>query len=387
MSFKQPAIKKAIPKFVLLMRTTIRAYGEIARFQAENEKRIDIENRNKPGECDYVQKRWFGMRLDFLGIILTFIVALIAVTTQFSISPAQTGVILSFVLSVNQCHLTANVENNMNTVERIVYYANQEEQESPHQLDDGVLPASWPSEGQVELKDVVLKYRPELPPVLKGLSISIKPREKVGIVGRTGAGKSSIMTALFRIVELISGSIAIDGVDISTVGLTKLRSGLSIIPQEAYLVSGTLGSNLDPFELYDDAQLWDALKRSHLVEQSKESQSENVHDEKTPEARFTLDSHIDEDGSNLSAGERSLVSLAQALVNDTKVLILDEATDRLRTIISYDRICVLDGGRVVEFDTPSTLYSTPNSIFREMCDHSSISLEDILSESKKKETE
>ncbi|EGO02355.1 hypothetical protein SERLA73DRAFT_86655 [Serpula lacrymans var. lacrymans S7.3] len=292
----------------------------------------------------------------------------------------------------------------MNTVERIVYYANQEEQESPHQLDDGVLPASWPSEGQVELKDVVLKYRPELPPVLKGLSISIKPREKVGIVGRTGAGKSSIMTALFRIVELISGSIAIDGVDISTVGLTKLRSGLSIIPQEAYLVSGTLGSNLDPFELYDDAQLWDALKRSHLVEQSKESQSENVHDEKTPEARFTLDSHIDEDGSNLSAGERSLVSLAQALVNDTKVLILDEATAsvdyktdtyeqytrlsyRLRTIISYDRICVLDGGRVVEFDTPSTLYSTPNSIFREMCDHSSISLEDILSESKKKETE
>ncbi|EGN95824.1 hypothetical protein SERLA73DRAFT_60499 [Serpula lacrymans var. lacrymans S7.3] len=412
--------------------TTIRAYGEVPRFQAENEKRMDIENRacwlTVTNQASMITLKgrtanglffqmWLGMRLDFLGAILTFIVAIIAVATRFSISPAQTGVILSFILSVNQMfhmmvHLSAEVENNMNAVERIVHYANQEEQEPPHQLDESALPASWPSEGQVELKDVVMKYRPELPPVLKGLSMSIKQGEKIGIVGRTGAGKSSIMAALLRIVELESGSISIDGVDISTVGLMKLRSGLSIIPQEA-VISGTLRSNLDPFELHDDARLWDALKRSYLVEQ--ESQPEGAHDEKTSDARFNLDSQIDEDGSNLSVGERSLVSLARALVNDTTVLILDEATasvdyktdrqiqdtiktefkdrtilciaHRLRTIISYDRICVLDGGCVVEFDTPNTLYSTPNSIFREMCDRSSISLHDILSESKRKETE
>ncbi|EGO18443.1 hypothetical protein SERLADRAFT_353365 [Serpula lacrymans var. lacrymans S7.9] len=341
--------------------TTIRAYGEIARFQAENEKRVDIENRH-------------------------------------SVS----------------CSPNCRVENDMNAVERIVHYANQAEQEPPHQLDACTLSTPWLSEGQVEMKDVVLKYRPELPPVLKGLSMSIKPGEKIGIVGRTGAGKSSIMTALFRIVELESGCISIDGVDISSVGLMKLRSGLSIIPQEA-VISGTLRSNLDPFELYDDAKLWDALKRSYLVEPSKESLPEDTLDEKAPVARFNLDSPIDEEGNNLSVGQRSLVSLARALVNDTKVLILDEATasvdyetdrkiqetimtefkdrtilciaHRLRTIISYDRICVLDGGRIAEFDTPSTLYSIPNSIFREMCDHSSISLDDIMFGSKRMEVE
>ncbi|EGN97738.1 hypothetical protein SERLA73DRAFT_111068 [Serpula lacrymans var. lacrymans S7.3] len=415
--------------------TTIRAYGEIARFQAENEKRVDIENRaywltvaNQASgimfigrtSCQHFFQRWLGMRLDFLGTVLTFVVALITVATRFSISPAQTGVILSFILSVQQTfsimvRQTAEVENDMNAVERIVHYANQAEQEPPHQLDACTLSTPWPSEGQVEMKDVVLKYRPELPPVLKGLSMSIKPGEKIGIVGRTGAGKSSIMTALFRIVELESGCISIDGVDISSVGLMKLRSGLSIIPQEAFLFSGTLRSNLDPFELYDDAKLWDALKRSYLVEPSKESLPEDTLDEKAPVARFNLDSPIDEEGNNLSVGQRSLVSLARALVNDTKVLILDEATasvdyetdrkiqetimtefkdrtilciaHRLRTIISYDRICVLDGGRIAEFDTPSTLYSIPNSIFREMCDHSSISLDDIMFGSKRMEVE
>ncbi|KAH7925483.1 ABC transporter [Leucogyrophana mollusca] len=397
--------------------TTIRAYGEVERFRLENQEFVDLENRAY--WLTVTNQRWLGIRLDFLGTLLTFAVAILTVGTRFTISPGQTGVVLSYILMVQQSfgwmvRQVAEVENNMNSVERVAYYANEVEQEAPHQLDNTKVPTNWPSEGQLDLKAVVMKYRPELPPVLKGLTMTIAPGEKIGIVGRTGAGKSSIMTALYRLVELTSGSISIDGIDISSVGLTKLRTGLSIIPQDAFLFSGTLRSNLDPFELHDDAKLWDALKRAYLVESPKEPQPGSAQEGEptgvqTPVARFSLDSPIDDEGSNLSIGQRSLVSLARALVNDTKILILDEATasvdyetdrkiqdtianefkertilciaHRLRTIISYDRICVLDAGGIAEFDTPAALYSHSDGIFRGMCERSSISLEDILSAS------
>ncbi|KIO14748.1 hypothetical protein M404DRAFT_17610 [Pisolithus tinctorius Marx 270] len=393
--------------------TTIRAYGEIDRFKSENHELVDIENRAY--WLTVTNQRWLGIRLDLLGTTLTFAVALLAVGTRFSISPAQTGVVLSYVLGVQQSfgwavRQFADVENNMNSVERVVHYADEVDQEAPHDMDNATVPANWPSEGRIVMNDVVMKYRPELPPVLKGLNMTIAPREKIGIVGRTGAGKSSIMTALFRIVELSSGSIEIDGVNIAAVGLSQLRKSLSIIPQDAFLFSGTLRTNLDPFGLFDDARLWDALKRAYLVESSRELQSNSTQAEQSNDTsahgpRFTLDSPIDEDGSNLSIGQRSLVSLARALVNDTKILILDEATasvdyetdrkiqdtiatefkdrtilciaHRLRTIISYDRICVLDAGAIAEFDTPANLYSIPNGIFRGMCQRSSISSDDI----------
>jgi len=241
--------------------------------------------------------------------------------------------------------------------------------------------------------------------------MTVAAGEKIGIVGRTGAGKCSIMTALYRLVELTSGSITIDGVDISKVGLADLRSGLAIIPQDPLLFSGTLRSNLDPFGLHDDATLWDALKRAYLVDNTSKHNSLALSDDEvpsgahTPMNRFTLDSVIEDEGGNLSIGQRSLVSLARALVKDARVIILDEATasvdyetdrniqdtiayefedrtilciaHRLRTIISYDRICVLDAGEVAEFDTPVRLYHIPNGIFRGMCERSSITLEDL----------
>ncbi|KAH9043417.1 P-loop containing nucleoside triphosphate hydrolase protein, partial [Lactarius hengduanensis] len=218
---------------------------------------------------------------------------------------------------------------------------------------------------------------------------------------RTGAWKSSIMIELFRIVELLSGSISIDGVDISNLGLNDVRNAISIIPQDPTLFSGTLRSNLDPFEQHDDARLWDALRRSFLVEDTKsislvkpELDEEEIGTRvTTPRApRFTLDSSIEDEGSNLSIGQRSLVSLARALVKDSKILILDEATasvdyetdHRLRTIISYDRICVLDNGKIVEYDTPEVRYAQ-DGIFRGMCDRSSITLENIRSARKERE--
>ncbi|KAG9315243.1 hypothetical protein JVU11DRAFT_4377 [Chiua virens] len=379
--------------------STISAYGESVRFKNENVELVDVENRAY--WMTITNQRWLGIRLDFLGAILTFAVAILTIGTRFSISPGQTGVVLSYILMVQQSfgwmvRQIAEVENNMNSVERIAHYANEVEQEAPHQLKNSVVSPSWPVEGCIAMKDVFMKYRPELPPVLKGLSMTITPGEKIGIVGRTGAGKSSIMTALYRLVELSSGSIEIDGVDISKVGLEQLRKGLAIIPQDAFLFSGTLRSNLDPFGLHDDARLWDTLRRAHLMDthekQPSSPETTTQGDTQVVGNRFDLDTLIDDEGSNLSVGQRSLVSLARALVHETKILILDEATasvdyetdgkiqdtiatefkertilciaHRLRTIISYDRICVLDAGMIAEFDTPANLFDISGGIFR-----------------------
>lgn len=177
------------------------------------------------------------MRVDLLGLLLTFIVAILTVATRFTISPAQTGVTLSYIISIQQTfgflvRQVAELENDMNSVERILHYSKNLEQEPPHEIPERKPQAPWPSEGHVEIKGVVLRYRPELPDVLRGLSMDVAPGEKIGIVGRTGAGKSSIMTALYRLVELSAGSISIDGVDISQIGLKDLRSALAIIPQD-----------------------------------------------------------------------------------------------------------------------------------------------------------
>lgn len=242
----------------------------------------------------------------------------------------------------------------------------------------------------------------------------------------TGAGKSSILTALLRLVELSSGSIHLDGVDISTIGLKDLRSRMAILPQDPLLFSGTLRSNLDPFDQYDDGRLWDALKRAFLVSDNAVgggSAGGSAAASRRPSAgdalagpdgavpstlqqvlptssRFTLDTVIEEEGNNLSVGERSLVSLARALVKDSQIILLDEATasvdvetdakiqetirrefkhktllciaHRLRTIITYDRVVVLDAGRVAEMDSPLKLFDTPGGIFREMCERSNI---------------
>ncbi|GAA6008882.1 hypothetical protein JCM11491_003817 [Sporobolomyces phaffii] len=393
---------------------TVRAYGEIPKFIKQNQNFLDIENRAY--YLTVINQRYLGLRLDFFGSCLTFAVAMFSVGTAKSVSPSQTGLVLSYILTVSQAfswmvRQGAEVENDMNSLQRLLHYGEALPREAPGVVEDNRPPENWPASGAIQFDNVVMSYRPDLPPVLKGMTLSVGAGERIGVVGRTGAGKSSIMMTLFRIVELSSGSITVDGIDISKIGLSDLRSRLSIIPQDAVLFNGTLRSNLDPFEEHDDATLHDALKRSWLVEQNAHPPPDAVDPSggaSTPaKPRFTLDLQIEDEGSNLSVGERSLVSLARALVKDSKIIVLDEATasvdfatdsriqetirtefkdktlliiaHRLRTVIDADRILVMDGGKVAEYDTPLALYrrGDGSGIFRSMCDRSGISEADI----------
>ncbi|KAL8286968.1 hypothetical protein RQP46_003974 [Phenoliferia psychrophenolica] len=378
---------------------TIRAFGETERFMLDNERHLDIENRAY--FLTIINQRWLAVRLDLIGSTLTFVVSMLCVGQRYTIDASRIGLILASVLSIQQgfsmvVRQAAEVENNLSSVERLHYYATSIEQEAAGAIAATEPAGSWPARGGIELKNVCMSYRPNLPPVLKNLSISIRPGEKVGVVGRTGAGKSSIMLTLFRIVELTSGTITIDDVDISKLGLKVLRERLSIIPQEALLFNGTLRTNLDPFGRYEDAVLWSALKRASLVDR--------VGDGEGKASRFTLDTVIEDEGLNMSVGERSLVSLARALVKDSQIVVLDEATanvdyetdamiqktiatefrdktllciaHRINTIISYDRVLVMDKGEVDSFDAPAKLFEA-GGIFYTLCVQSGISLDDI----------
>jgi ABC-type multidrug transport system fused ATPase/permease subunit len=266
-------------------------------------------------------------------------------------------------------------------------------------------PAAWPTEGRIEVNDLVVAYAPDLPPVLKGLTFSVNRNERIGVVGRTGAGKSSLTLALFRFLEARSGSIHVDGLDISKIKLHDLRSRLAIIPQDPVLFSGTIRSNLDPFNHHTDAELRDCLERVHLVTNAASSAPSGS---ATPIGSVTpkntnpfadLSSPVSEGGLNLSQGQRQLLCLARAIVSRPRVMVLDEATSavdmhtdaliqrsireeftdatliviahRLSTIADFDRVLVLSDGRVAEFGTPKELWEMgEGGMFRAMCEES-----------------
>ncbi|KAF5370179.1 hypothetical protein D9757_010634 [Collybiopsis confluens] len=386
---------------------TIRSYGEIPQFVRDNKFYIDLENRAL--FLTVTNQRWLAVRLDALGAFLVFFIAIFSVTGVGGINAAQIGLVLTYATQLTQLlgrvtRQSAELENYMNSVERVAHYshAGYIDREAPHEVADHKPPPGWPHQGAIEFKDVSMSYRRGLPNVLHQLNLQITPGEKIGIVGRTGAGKSSLTLCLLRIVEF-SGLIKIDDLNISEIGLKDLRTKIAIIPQDPILFSGTVRSTLDPFSVYDDARLWGALHRSFLVDERLSESSGPVAEDGN--GRITLDSIIEPEATNLSLGQRSLLSLARALVKDSRVVILDEATasvdletdkriqdtirtefqdrtllciaHRLRTIIGYDRILVMDAGRIVEFDTPLNLFNTDRSIFRSLCDGSNISLLDI----------
>ncbi|KAL1925554.1 uncharacterized protein VTP21DRAFT_437 [Calcarisporiella thermophila] len=377
--------------------TTIRAYGMEHRFRAENLNRIDATNR--PFFYLWAANRWLSIRTDILGAAIAFIAAIVILFGFDSFDPGLAGLSLSYSITFTDHALWlmrfySQNEINMNSCERLEEYLSIE-QEPAAVVEGNRPPADWPHRGEVVVKDLVLRYAPENPPVLRGLTFRIEGGEKVAVVGRTGAGKSTLASAFFRFMEF-EGSICIDGIDISKIGLRDLRSSLTIIPQDPVLFMGTVRNNLDPFGEHTDAALYTALRRVHLIGATSE---EDAADNDSAINPFTnLESPVSEQGVNLSQGQRQLVGLARALLRQNRVIILDEATasvdhetdariqrtireeftaatliciaHRLRTIIDYDRVFVMDHGHIVEVGSPRELIHNESGVFRSMCERS-----------------
>ncbi|KAF3387432.1 ATP-dependent bile acid permease [Penicillium rolfsii] len=366
--------------------------------------------------------RWLGIRMNLVGAVFSTLTAALVVSLP-GISASLAGFALSFALQCNTAiafvlRQYANIELNMNATERVIEYS-KIELENQGGVD---APAAWPTEGRLEVNGLVVGYAPELPPILKGLSFTVEKNQRVGVVGRTGAGKSSLTLALFRFLEAREGQILIDGLDVSKIKLHDLRSRLAIIPQDPVLFSGTVRSNLDPFDEYGDSELKDALARVHLISTSAEDDEatltsqaatpaqSSVNGATTPDTMtaqqantniFTsLSAPISEGGLNLSQGQRQLLCLARAIVARPKIMVLDEATSavdmetdaliqqsirtefgrnattllviahRLSTIADFDRILVMDAGKAVEFGSPKDLMGIENGVFKDLVDNS-----------------
>lgn len=390
---------------------TIRAYRSENRFLMKSD--FLINRMNEAGYVVVAVQRWVAISLDMIATAFALIIALLCVTRQFRISASSVGVLLTYVLQLpgllnSLMRAMTQGENDMNSAERLVSYATELPLEAQYRKPECSPPADWPSKGEIDFEQVSLAYRPGLPLVLKDVTLKIGSGEKIGICGRTGAGKSTIMTALYRLCELESGAVYIDGVDISKLGLYELRSKLSIIPQDPVLFKGTIRKNIDPFSERTDDELWDALVRGGAIAAEDVAQVRL----QTPEGsgsltnmhKFHLMQEVEDDGSNFSLGERQLLALTRALVRQSRILILDEATSsvdyetdakiqarivqefstctilciahRLNTILEYDRILVLDKGEVREFDKPAALFAM-GGIFTEMCARSGITAADF----------
>jgi len=372
--------------------STIRAFQIEPVFSHVNEMRSDT-NLKAYLPSTFVN-RWLAVRLEFLGGCIVLVAAVLSVwTLLFSgkIDSGLVGLILSYAVSTTGSlnwviRSASDVEQNIVSVERVLNYV-EVEPEAPAEIPETKPSGDWPHAGAIRLENFCMRYRPDLDLVLHGITLDVNPGERLGICGRTGAGKSSLILGLLRINEADSGRILIDGTDISTIGLHDLRSAISIIPQEPQLFAGTIRQNVDVTEMNTDEEIWHALDQVHLKQ--------------TVSSLGGLDAQVREGGSSMSAGQRQLICFARALIRHSKILILDEATSaidlesdqaiqdvlrgsqfdgvtrltiahRLHTIIESDRILVLDAGKVAELDTPQALLANELSIFASLASEAGI---------------
>uniref|UniRef100_A0A8D3BME4 Multidrug resistance-associated protein 1 n=1 Tax=Scophthalmus maximus TaxID=52904 RepID=A0A8D3BME4_SCOMX len=365
----------------LLGTSVIRAFGEQERFICESDQRVD--HNQKAYYPSIVANRWLAIRLEFVGNCIVSSAALFAVIARESISPGIIGLSISYALQLTASltwlvRMSSDVETNIVAVEKVKEYTDTEK-EAEWKHEPSSLSPGWPTVGCIDIRGFGLRYRHDLDLAIRNITICINGGEKVGIVGRTGAGKSSLTLGIFRIIEGAEGHIFIDGVNIAELGLHELRSRITIIPQDPVLFSGSLRMNLDPFDSYSDEEVWQALEFSHLKTFVSSLPGQLSHE-------------CSEGGENLSVGQRQLMCLARALLRKTKILVLDEATaavdmetdnliqstirsqfedctvltiaHRLNTIMDYNRVLVLDKGEMAEFDCPSKLLAQRGAFYK-----------------------
>uniref|UniRef100_A0A8C0FK66 Multidrug resistance-associated protein 4 n=1 Tax=Bubo bubo TaxID=30461 RepID=A0A8C0FK66_BUBBB len=360
---------------------TIRALKAEERFQKLFDAHQDLHS--EAWFLFLTTSRWFAVRLDAICAIFVIVVAFGSLLLAKTLNAGQVGLALSYAITLMGTfqwgvRQSAEVENLMISVERVMEYT-ELEKEAPWETNKHP-PPEWPSQGMIAFENVNFTYSLDGPLVLRHLSVLIKPKEKVGIVGRTGAGKSSLIAALFRLAEP-EGRIWIDKYLTSELGLHDLRKKISIIPQEPVLFTGTMRKNLDPFNEYTDEELWNALEEVQLKEVVEDLPNK-------------MEMQLAESGSNFSVGQRQLVCLARAVLKKNRILIIDEATanvdprtdefiqktirekfahctvltiaHRLNTIIDSDRIMVLDAGRLKEYGEPYILLQEQDGLFYKM---------------------
>ncbi|XP_078051150.1 ATP-binding cassette sub-family C member 10 isoform X1 [Augochlora pura] len=359
--------------------STIRAFRTVPRFSQENELLLEVSQ--KTNFASIAASQWLGLRLQLMAVVLLAGVSNIAVLQhQYSIAdPGLIGLVITYILSITGLlsgvvNAFTETEREMIAVERVKQYLEKIAIE-PNNGDSP--PYAWPSQGVVEFREVVLRYREHLTPSLNGISFITRPAEKIGVVGRTGAGKSSLFASLFRLTEITSGTILIDGINIQTLQLTALRSRLAIIPQDPFIFSGTIRENLDPLNQYPDLHIYKALEKCKI--------------HSLVYRLGGLGATLNECGSNLSAGQRQLFCLARAVLHNAKIVCIDEATanvdqetdkflqgtiksffqsatvitvaHRIRTIMHCDRVIVMAEGEILEFDEPNLLIQNIDSHF------------------------
>jgi len=371
---------------LLIGLSTVRAYHQQDRFQALNTAMVN-QNIVPTILARVAQPAWLALRLNLVGALSSSCCALYAVAShstdgvQQSASLAGVGLTYSTVLSqmmLISISIIVQVETLMNSVERVKEYVADVKPEEPCLLPlVNVVGGKWPTEGRVTMKQLVTGYR-EGPNILHGISVAIEPCEKIGVVGRTGSGKSTIILSLLRLIEPRSGTVEIDGVDITKLGLEQLRNGVGLIPQDPVLFTGSVRYNIDPFSQCTDEQLWETLGAVNMKDTVARLEKKLEHE-------------VHEGGDNFSVGERQLFCIARALLRNPRILLLDEAsasldneTDamlqdlirilfkektvltiahRLETIMDSDRVMVLDGGNLAEMDAPLKLLDNADGIF------------------------